>query len=111
VEESQTTKSVLWEALSRADLETEQAEQFDPRLNHIGPRVHFPQDGGVVHVEIESASSARVFAEVDGVRVPGAERRIRLSEDASPLGNGLRIWGGILALAASLDWHTPTRSP
>jgi hypothetical protein len=101
--------SVIWEQLMGAEQATEPAESYETVLNRSEQCVHFPHDDGVVRLKIESATSARVFAEVRGQRVPGAERRIRLTEDESPLGNGLRVWGGILALAASLDWHKPSR--
>jgi hypothetical protein len=96
----------IWEPWDGAERELEHAERYD---SVFGQCVHFPQDDGVVQLEIESTTSARVFAEVRGRRVAGAERRIRLTEDESPFGNGLRVWGGILALAVSLDWHKPSR--
>jgi hypothetical protein len=101
--------SAFWEQLVGAEREAEDAERYDAVFPRNAQCVHFPQDEGVVQLEIESTTSARVFAEVRGQRVAGAERRIRLTEDESPFGNGLRVWGGILALAASLDWHKPSR--
>jgi hypothetical protein len=101
--------SAFWEQLVGAERETDDADRYDAVFNRNGQCVHFPQDDGVVQLQIESTTSARVFAEVRGQRVAGAERRIRLTEDESPFGNGLRVWGGILALAASLDWHKPSR--